>query len=597
MKLKLRFLIAAFLLFGSVKAQQISLYEQFNGRYDFLFFGNTMNPEENSYMFTPSVLTSTSATFSLSANDQIEAAYLYWAGCGFGDFSVKLNGTPIAAERTFAHEWISNGSTYNYFSAFADVTSQVQASGSGSYTLSDLDVSDYVPYAFVNRTNFAGWAIVVIYKNQALPLNQLNVYDGMQAVPFEISILLDSLNVIDNQGAKIGFLAWEGDQNIAIGESLSINGDVLSNGLNPGNNAFNSTNTFANSSELYNMDLDVYDIQGNINIGDTTAEIKLTSSQDVVMVNAIVTKLNSQLPDATITPENALVLCNSDQVTLDYTVYNLNSTDALPANTKVAFYVGGSLVGSAQTLQEIAIGGSETGQITLTLPPGTPTGFTITLVVDDNGSGAGSVTELNENNNSNQISAVLLPLPEFLQPDDVVSCNRGLTSGIFDFSGYYDSIGVNPTDVISFYSSSDDAENGANEILDAHDFHADSTPYTVYFRVESQDCFNVGSFELKVRNCPPVIYNFVSSNNDGINDFFHIDGLRDIFVNYRLSVFNRWGALVWTGNNNTQEWDGRPTEGLKWSGGTVPDGTYFYVLDLNDPDYPEPFSGFLYIVK
>jgi hypothetical protein len=43
---------------------------------------------------------------------------------------------------------------------------------------------------------------------------------------------------------------------------------------------------------LYNMDLDVY-TQNNINIGDTSAQIQLTSGQDFVMINAIVTKLNS----------------------------------------------------------------------------------------------------------------------------------------------------------------------------------------------------------------------------------------------------------------------------------------------------------------
>ena len=63
------------------------------------------------------------------------------------------------------------------------------------------------------------------------------------------------------------------------------------------NNAFNSTNSVTGSNTLYNMDLDIYNIQNNISVGDTSANISLTSSQDYVMINAIVTKLNSQLPD------------------------------------------------------------------------------------------------------------------------------------------------------------------------------------------------------------------------------------------------------------------------------------------------------------
>jgi hypothetical protein len=47
-----------------------------------------------------------------------------------------------------------------------------------------------------------------VYKNANL-LNQLTVYDGLQYVPNEINITLNSLNVIDNQDARIGFVAWE----------------------------------------------------------------------------------------------------------------------------------------------------------------------------------------------------------------------------------------------------------------------------------------------------------------------------------------------------------------------------------------------------
>src|SRR5690606_35938471 len=143
--------------------------------------------------------------------------------------------------------------------------------------------------------------IFVVYENDNLPLNQLNLYDGLQLVPNSIDIELPSLNVIDNIGAKIGFIAWEGDENIANNEVLSINGNILGNPpLNPSNNAFNGTNSVTGATDMYNMDLDIYDIQNLIEIGDESADISLESGQDFVMVNAIITKLNSQLPDATI---------------------------------------------------------------------------------------------------------------------------------------------------------------------------------------------------------------------------------------------------------------------------------------------------------
>jgi hypothetical protein len=78
-------------------------------------------------------------------------------------------------------------------------------------------------------TNFGGWAIIVVYKNANLPLNQLTVYDGLQYVPDEINITLNSLNVIDNKDARIGFVAWEGDRFISVNETLRINGNPISN--------------------------------------------------------------------------------------------------------------------------------------------------------------------------------------------------------------------------------------------------------------------------------------------------------------------------------------------------------------------------------
>ena len=42
-------------------------------------------------------------------------------------------------------------------------------------------------------------------------------------------------------------------------------------------------------------------------------------------------------------------------------------------------------------------------------------------------------------------------------------------------------------------------------------------------------------------------------------------------------------------------WDGYVEEGV---GNTqAPAGTYYYILHLNDPNYPEPLTGYLYLNK
>src|SRR5690606_32947384 len=134
-----------------------------------------------------------------------------------------------------------------------------------------------------------------------------------------------------------------------------------------------------------------------------------------------------------------------------------------------------------------------------------------------------------------------------------------------------------------------------NPILDPANHWPSEVPATIFVRVDDDDCYALTSFMLNTRNCPPIVYNYVSVNNDVVNDFFHIDGLRNIFLNNKIEVYNRWGALVWSGDNNSPEWDGIATKGIVFPDGKIPDGTYFYVLHLNDPDYSEPLKGFLYL--
>ena len=596
MKKLLVFILFVFQLSFS---QNISLYNQFNGRYDFTFVGNTLNPAENSFQTSPSIFTTSDASLTLNTGDVIESAYLYWAGCGTGDFDVKLNGTDITATRTFSNTLVQ-GQTFNFFSAFADVTSQVQTTGNGVYTLSDLDVSSFLPLHFQNRTNFAGWALIVVYKNPGLPLNQLNIYDGMQVVSVQQNFLdvpLNALNVIDNVDAKIGFLAWEGDSGLQVNETLRINGNIISNPpLNPANNAFNGTNSVTGSNQLYNMDLDIYNIQNNISVGDTSALIQLTSGQDYVMVNAIVTKLNSQLPDARITFTNSVPTCNSRELTLNYTVTNFNSTADLPANTPITFYADGVVVGSTFTQNIIPMDGSEIGTITVTIPASIPLQFNLMAQVDDTGNGTGIINEISESNNSFSLPIHLLVSPNFNQPKDLISCNLGLTRALFDFSVYEESIKVNSSDLVTFYETENNAIAETNQISNLSNFEALTTPKIIWVRIENIDeCFSLTSFLLKSRNCELIVYNAVSPNNDGLNDTFFIDGLRNIYVNFQLEVYNRWGRLIWTGNNNKPDWNGKAENAV--GNEDSPGGTYYYILHLNDPNHPNPLNGYLYLKR
>lgn len=76
------------------------------------------------------------------------------------------------------------------------------------------------------------------------------------------------------------------------------------------------------------------------------------------------------------------------------------------------------------------------------------------------------------------------------------------------------------------------------------------------------------------------VYNGFSPNQDGINDKFRIGGI-EAYPNCSVSIFNAWGNLVYSGGegegySNENGWDGT------WGGKHLPDGNYFYMIELND---------------
>lgn len=549
-----------------------------------------MNNSENGPSAPCNIQTESTANLNLNSNQNVIAAYLYWAGSDTGDFDVTLNGTAISANRTFSD---ALDSERVFFAAFADVTDIIQNEGNTDYTLSNLDLTSIISPYCPTGTNFAGWAITIIYEDASLPLNQLNVYDGLQSVPDFLSITLNDLNVLDNEGAKIGFVAWEGDRSIAVNEQLTINGNVISNfPLNPANNAFNGTNSFTGSSDLYNMDIDVYNIQNLINIGDSSATISLTSGQDFVMINNIITVLNSQLPDATMVIDDYILNCDNNNIELFYTVSNFNSTDILPPNTPIAFYINGVFVGSSETVNPIAINGSESNSVIINLADDIDPNISVIAIVDDIGTMNGIITETDENNNSTFEDIELLVIPEITTLPSLIGCNEGFESSTYNLFEALENLNYNEEDV-TFYRSLEDLETASSEILIPGDYNNTANPETIYVRLVSPPCYEIFTFNLTIENCPPRIPQGFSPNDDTYNDWFNIQGLYDIFTAHQLQIYNRYGVLLFEGNND-KSWYGDINRGVNAVGNRVPVGTYYYILNLNDPNY-EPFIGWVYV--
>ncbi len=71
-----------------------------------------------------------------------------------------------------------------------------------------------------------------------------------------------------------------------------------------------------------------------------------------------------------------------------------------------------------------------------------------------------------------------------------------------------------------------------------------------------------------------LIPNAISPNGDGKNDVWKLEFLDLLYPNAHVEVFNEWGQLLFQSDGYDIPWDGT------YAGEKVPDGTYYYIIDL-----------------
>ena len=95
--------------------------------------------------------------------------------------------------------------------------------------------------------------------------------------------------------------------------------------------------------------------------------------------------------------------------------------------------------------------------------------------------------------------------------------------------------------------------------------------YELALTVTTADgCSDQRTLEYIVIGGPITVPNVFTPNGDASNQTFHITNIDH--YNNELIVYGRWGDIVFQATNYRNQWDG----------GDTPDGTYFYVLRIND---------------
>ncbi|HDR7795235.1 TPA: DUF11 domain-containing protein [Bacillus luti] len=262
-----------------------------------------------------------------------------------------------ASNQTF----VSGSVTFGFYTRSADVTSLIQAAGSGSYTtgavpglVDPIDASN-------GTINSAGWTLIVAYQNGTLPARNLTIYVAGNRVSAETGSADVSVSgFLTPAGGPVSgrlFLSsTEGDADLTGDQALfgpnfsSLN--ALSGPNNAVNNFFGSqinnatgnldtTGTFGTrnqsaststniSAGRQGWDITSIDISPYLTNSQVSAAIRLTTNGDAYMLNTVGLQININSPNIQATKNvNKSVAAIGDILTYTVTVPN---TGLLPAN-------------------------------------------------------------------------------------------------------------------------------------------------------------------------------------------------------------------------------------------------------------------------
>ncbi|PZA08210.1 MULTISPECIES: DUF11 domain-containing protein [unclassified Meiothermus] len=324
----------------------------------------------------PSTFNSSSATLSLPAGATVLWAGLYWgaeyqgsappspAQVGFRTPAMSGYQTLTATQTDYAN----SDPGYIRYQRFAEVTSLVQAGGSGTYWVANVQATQYT--SGTAPSPYAGWSLVVVYQRSGEPLRHLRVYDGFAAVTSSnpsVSITVSGFitPLSGPVNARLGMVAYEGDLGTK-GDSVTLNSGsfsaTLSNAVNPADNFFNSTisdlgayvsGKTPNYINQLGFDIDRLQVSGLPN-GATSATFAFQTGGDWYYPGVFTFAIDLYAPDLTTSFTKTVQDLNGGNVVvgdvLEYTVGFTNTggdgatnvvlRDPIPSGTQ---YVPGSL--------------------------------------------------------------------------------------------------------------------------------------------------------------------------------------------------------------------------------------------------------------
>ncbi|MFD9715222.1 DUF3344 domain-containing protein [Streptomyces sp. NPDC059076] len=218
-----------------------------NGDFDMFYIDE--DDDANTY-------NSSRAELALPKSSRVTYARLYWGGnLRVGEQKPpKDNGRILITEpggkykEVLADTQIAHRDTdgSDAFQASADVTPLVSQSGSGLYTVTQINVA--MGHSRVG--SWGGWTLVVAYENSAEPLRHISIWDGFETLDAERKshdLTLSGLRIPARATGRAGFVSYDGDRGVS-GDAVNVVADQgktfgITSSTNPATDVMNSTIT------------------------------------------------------------------------------------------------------------------------------------------------------------------------------------------------------------------------------------------------------------------------------------------------------------------------------------------------------------------